>query len=510
MIHPIKRFHKTYRLKTWLLLALLSAVSCSKLIEIDPPINSISTEQVFQNDAKANAALAALYGEMINTTTENTFVFGGLTLIGGLMADECFPSAGTVDLVNGPFYLNKVLPRNDRLSAIWNEGYRYIYIANSLIEGVEGSASPHLSDTTRRQVVGEAKFVRAWTHFNLANLFGPVPLVLTTDVTKTRYLSRAGMPEVYAQLEADLKDAWDLLQPDYHFGGGARIRPNRFAAAALLARVYLYQGRWAEAEAEAAKVIGNAAYVLEPLAKTFRETSRETIWSLKRNAAGQNIDYLMDAFNFSPKYRFSVMPPDAHMLWYDKDMFEMISVDLGMIIPIFQMSPELTGAFEPNDRRKTVWMDSIPWPEAAPYNGKTTYFSAKYNSSLTLVEPADLGQCMVRLAEVYLIRAEARAQQGTNLAGAAADLDAIRERAGLERTTASTKPALLDAILRERRVELFAEWGHRWFDLKRAGKAAEMAALYPDKQPWSDSKLLLPIPAAELEIAPSLYQNPGY
>ena len=118
---------------------------------------------------------------------------------------------------------------------------------------------------------------------------------------------------------------------------------------------------------------------------------------------------------------------------------------------------------------------------------------------------------MFRLAEQYLIRAEARAQQN-NISGAQADLNAIRTRAGLANVTATTQTGLVTAIYHERQIELFTEFGHRWFDLKRTGQLdAVMGIAAPQKGgTWASYKALIPIPASEISINPHLTQNPGY
>jgi hypothetical protein len=114
----------------------------------------------------------------------------------------------------------------------------------------------------------------------------------------------------------------------------------------------------------------------------------------------------------------------------------------------------------------------------------------------------------LRLAEQYLIRSEARAQL-TKISGAQADLDSVRIRAGLAKTTASTKDDLLTAIASERKVELFGEFSHRWFDLKRTGKADQViGALKPAT--WKSTAVLAPIPSDERLKNPSLTQNDGY
>jgi hypothetical protein len=114
---------------------------------------------------------------------------------------------------------------------------------------------------------------------------------------------------------------------------------------------------------------------------------------------------------------------------------------------------------------------------------------------------------MLRLAEQYLIRAEARAQL-ENIPGAQEDLNAIRSRAGLPDTDADDKASLLLAIERERQAELFAEGGHRWLDLKRTNRAD--AVLGPLKADWQTPDALFPIPDAERQLNPNLTQNDGY
>ncbi len=160
---------------SWLMLAILPAFSCSKLIEIDPPINTVGTDKVFQNDEKANAALAGLYSTMINTTDMNTLCFGGATLAGSLLSGEIYPSLGSIDETYNPLYNNNVLSDNGGILPLWKDGYKYIYIANTLLDGIAGSNSPALTDSARRQITGEAKLIRAWAHMQLAQFFGPVP-----------------------------------------------------------------------------------------------------------------------------------------------------------------------------------------------------------------------------------------------------------------------------------------------------------------------------------------------
>ena len=122
---------------------------------------------------------------------------------------------------------------------------------------------------------------------------------------------------------------------------------------------------------------------------------------------------------------------------------------------------------------------------------------------------------VLRLAEQYLIRAEAEVNgAGNGLGGAISDINAIRNRAGLPATTASTPAQVMAAIMQERRIEFFAEWGHRWLDLKRTGRVdSVMTIATPLKNAgtkWQSFQQLYPIPANERAFDPNLTQNPGY
>jgi hypothetical protein len=170
------------------------------------------------------------------------------------------------------------------------------------------------------------------------------------------------------------------------------------------------------------------------------------------------------------------------------------------------LSSSLLGSFEQGDKRFTSWVDSTN------YSGIVYYSPYKYKIGSAQASPGGdyLEYYMVlRLAEQFLIRSEARVNLN-NLTEAISDLNKIRQRAGLNLLPNTlAKQEVLDAIEKERRIELFAEWGHRWLDLKRWGKAD--AVLGPVKgSNWQITDKLYPIPQSELIVNPNLMQNPGY
>jgi hypothetical protein len=172
--------------------------------------------------------------------------------------------------------------------------------------------------------------------------------------------------------------------------------------------------------------------------------------------------------------------------------------------PYYALTSQLLGAFEPGDGRRTAWVDSTNLSGTSAY----LYYPFKYKVRKDTTGNITEYYMLLRLAEQYLIRAEARANQN-KLPDAISDLNVIRARAGLPNlSSALSQSQVLSAVARERRIELFAEWGHRWLDLKRTGQAD--AVLAPIKSQWQPTAKLYPIPQSELIADPNLRQNPGY
>ena len=174
--------------------------------------------------------------------------------------------------------------------------------------------------------------------------------------------------------------------------------------------------------------------------------------------------------------------------------------------PVY-LSPSLLNSFETGDQRRINWVDSVT------VSGITYYFPYKYKSA-TQGAPLTEYLMVLRLAEQYLIRAEAEAQLG-NGNGVINDLNMIRTRAGLAGYAGATdKASLLTAILHERQVELFTELGHRWLDLKRTGNIdAVMQSVTPLKangSPWQSYQQLYPVWLQDIQRDNNLVQNPGY
>lgn len=460
----------------WIVVLTLSTVTgCKKFVEIDPPVTQLVTQSVFSDNASATSAQLAIFTQMGKNSE-----FEKMTANNGLLADE-FTTINSVQLLA---YRNSLTAAAG--TGPWSAAYNYIYQENAILGALKGNSS--LSPLVVKQLEGEALFIRAFWTFYLTNCFGAVPLVTTTQYTTNEQISRSPRSTIYQQILNDLHAAQGLLSSNFVDGSDTtvtteRVRPTVWAATALLARVYLYLDNWSGADSAASAVIGNQPmFHLDSLNGVFLKNSPEAIWDL-------------------------AVPLPASSGWNPGAYFILKSAPSGNLS--IALNSPLLQSFESGDRRRTSWIDSVS------AGSKVYYFPYKYkvsqfNFSGTVTEYT----VMLRLAEQYLIRAEALAQEG-NLTAAAADLNTVRSRAGLGTVTATTQSALLSANLHERQVELFAEWGHRWFDLIRTGSADSiMGIITPFKTigtvQWNDNDTLYPVPNSERLLDVNLSQNVGY
>jgi hypothetical protein len=460
---------------------LISLYGCTKLVAIPPPLNSITTSQTFSTDQEATEAMNGVYYGMINNPGGLTSFRGGLTIYGGASSDEINffldNSEPNFEFQNNSLRADNTLIVQD----FWAPMYSAIYGCNAVISGVSSSSLIH--DSVRSELIGEAKLVRALSYFYLINLFGNVPLVTTIDYNKTSLLAKSQVDSIYNAIIADLIDAEARLAPDYSVGHGERIVPNRWAATALLARVYLYRSDWLGAEKEASAVLSNVALyslVLNP-DSVFLANSNEAIWQLQQS----NQIY---PFNATEEGNYFVPSAGSQ--------------------PNAYISATLMNAFSNSDLRRIMWLDSVS------YAGSTYYIPYKYRMGPDQFAQNGVDSAyyvVLRLGEQYLIRAEAEAHgAGGGINSAIIDLNMIRNRAMVTPYSGPpTQDSVLNAIYHERQLELFAEWGNRWLDLKRWGNATQV--LTQNKGiTVSPNSLLFPLPNAELVSDPNLTQNPGY
>lgn len=460
---------KCFKKNRWLfivsMLLILDTIACKKLVQVDEPDDSFTSAMVFSNDSLAQAAVTGLYIKIMTYT--KYLLSGGMSVFTSLSGDELQRTSLMAN--EEQFYQNDINQNNVLINTnLWKVAYTYIYHCNSCIDGLHKSNG--VSKILKDRLTGELKLMRALCYYYLVNLYGDVPLALGTNADVNTMLSRAPGAQVYKQIEMDLLDASDALINVRVF-----TVPTTFAAQALLARVYLHLKEWNKAEQMANAVINSGQFSLQTnLNEVFLKDSKEIIFQLAPVQIGMN-------------------SPEGFLF-----------VVLGNGKPAYSLSTVLWEAFEIGDQRKDNWIKS------ATIAGQTYRSPNKYKTYKSAIgSEITEYNVVLRLAEQYLIRAEALARQN-RIEEAVNDINAIRTRAGLTALAKSiNNEQCIDAILRERRFEFFAEWGHRWIDLKRTGQADAVLSKVKAGN-WQYYDTLYPIPLSELETAPNLEQNPGY
>ena len=448
---------------------LILLYACEPFVEVEVPNDRITSVTVFSDDATAREAMDGVYIQLFNTA----FAAGGnqsVSFLSGL-------SANTYTLTNAipemeAFAAHQLEASNSLNLGLWSGAYNTIYMCNAILEGVADNSS--LSPETRETLEGESRYIRAFTYFYLTNLYGDVPLVTQTDYTVNALKARNRQTEVYDLILEDLNRAAELLDTDYPDNN--RTRANRLTTLGLLARVHLYLENWEQAEAYSSEVLAATDLYELPvdLNTVFLANSQEALWQVSPQGWGGTFTHTRDG-----NLLIRVTPTGS---------------------PV-SLNETFIADWEAEDLRQQDWMGSFD--RAA----ETYYYPYKYKVRYDASGTSYTEYSMVmRLAEQYLIRAETRTRQG-KLEAAVADLNAIRERAGVEPlvfTSPFTQEQLIDEVMQQRYHELFSEWGHRWLDLKRTGRALEIL------EGIQETDLLYPIPEAELLKNPKLTQNAGY
>lgn len=474
--YPIVRSVRIIRMAVLLSVCI---TACKKFVTVPPPPTVLTSDIVFTSDQTATAALLSVYIDMMNDQngSNGSFVCFSMSALGGFSGNELqWTQSNTTAPIYQEFTTHALTPGNTYVAAFWRDGYKYIYRVNAILEGI--AASTGMTAAGKTAIEGEAKFIRAFCYFHLVNIFGDVPLVLNTNYQASMVLPRTPVAKVWSQINSDLADAKQMLPVNYPTT--ERLRPNQKVASALLARAYLYQGRWQEAEAQADSIITSGAYgtKLPALNLVFLKGSTETIWQLQPVRSNMNTN------EGSAFYQPSTTAQSNYAI-----------------------TPNLLAAFEKNDQRKVQWVgfnDTVNHP--------TWAYPAKYKAGAITNSTSPTEYYIVfRLTEQYMIRSEACAHQGgSKLATAISDLNVIRQRAGLPSINPADQASLLLAIEQERQVEFFAEWGHRWFDLKRTNRAQTVLKPLSPTNTWKPGSELYPVPDVELYSNPYLVQNPGY
>jgi len=437
--------------------AALSTPSCDDFLTLNPT-GSIVADNAISDAKTARAAIIGVYSQL------RAVNFGGSSIhILGTMPGDNVRFGGTLTQytqLDGNAY-----PTNNVVTvAVYSGLYQLINRANWIIADISKVNDPQLPQSEKDQILGEAYFARALGYFELARGWGGVQIQTspTTDLSAITGIKRSTLAETFAQSVSDLAEAEKLLP-----AGSDRTRAQQAAAQALRARVHLYARQWDDAERYATLVIDNTQYELvKPYSAFFTSPflSRESVLEISSSANAQNTSWYGWYSNLR-KGSYEYQPTE--------EIIQLLS------------DPDIAGG-----RSELIETDEA---------GKA--YNAQFRA--TGLDPIYL----IRIAELYLIRAEARAKKSSpDLTGAIADLNAIRRRAEIaDYAGAQDAVSVIQAIEDERRVE-FAFEPHRWYDLVRTERAGEVLDV-TNRNFW-----IFPLPEADVLSDPDLdgQNNPGY
>lgn len=446
-----------------MLIVLCIIGGCKKFVDVEIPPNQLIAANVFNSDQTAIAAFSGIYSEM----SDIGYSLDAEVPIALSLGSGELKYAGNIDRYV-QFETNAIQADNLTVTDAWTRIYKTIYNVNAALDGL--NKAQNMTAEVKQQLIGEAKFLRSFCYFYLINLFGDVPLIIGTDYEINRKQARTEIAAIYSKIVEDLQDAIESLTENS--SDNERLRPNRFSAIALLARVFLYLERWEEASHWSSFIIDSKQFDLFNIEETFLKESKETIWQL-----------------------MPVMPT------YNTNLGRLLVPTSKTSIPTYYFSSEFLEAFEHGDKRKDNWIDKVTIAD------QEYHYPYKYKVQIG----STISECLIifRLGEQYLIRSEARAHLG-DLNGAIEDLNIVRTRADLNNYAKELQlNKVLAAIEKERQSELFMEWGHRWFDLKRTERIDDVLGVLEAKS-WQAMDALWPIPILQLEANPFLSQNEGY
>jgi hypothetical protein len=353
---------------------------------------------------------------------------------------------------------------NDRNEAQWIDLYKSIGRFNSTLEGLAGAP---IDQTSKKQFEAELKFLRAWCYFDLLRNYGGVPIVLKIYSPET-HIARSTVQEVNDLIIADLKECVNALPKKSQYPAADKFRATKGAALTLLAKTYLYAEDWANAETTAKQVIDLGDYDLEP--------SFGTLWGYTYKNGTESI--------FEIQYGSSSIA-SPNYVHNDFQKVVMSTVDGGW--GYYSLTSDLENAFKSEgDSIRLQWtmnrqglavvgdpntpsFDARPWPYSSPRpNSKSGRVSRKHYIPKAQ-RPANgfqaLNDKIFRFADVLLIHAEACAMQNKT-ATALISLKRIRDRVNLPTNMSLNGWGLIDAVRKERRLELAFE-GDRLYDIRR-------------------------------------------
>lgn len=480
-------------------------ISCGDSFLEKGPIVGQVEEDFYKTEADAIAAVNSAYATLqFELTPGGHFRW----FWGDIMSDDS-DKGGEGD--NDQFTLKQLEdfegPTNtEYLQAEWEANYEGIYRANKVIERVP---EIDMSESLKARIIAEAKFIRAYFHYNLVTVFGRVPLVDRVLSPSEYNIAQSNPSDIWVLIEADLNDAGSVLPKRSQYPAEDLGRATHGAAYGLLTKAYLYQGKFGEAKDAAEKVVNSGEYQLDPeygnIFKLIGENGVGSVFEIQyMNASGGNWGR-----NNANEGTFSNVFQRA------RGQFE----GFGFNIPTQDLVDEyFAEGFEDPRLQHTIFRIGDEMGDRGVFTIDATggfphlYYNKKaFNNKseeAPFGDPSPNGGTndrVIRYADILLMHAEAAYHVG-DLEASKNSLNAVRARVGLDPVSAAGE-GLLQAIYHERRVELGME-GHRFFDLVRTGRAATKLG---DKGFKVGINEVFPIPEFEITKSNGVYsQNNGY
>ena len=447
-----------YSFKVLFVSAILLLSSCSDILDLKPE-QSISDVSAIVDKKSAEAALAGTYDKL-----QSGSYYGTDFVAAGYLSGNDVTWSGSLNYYRA-YNEHSYQSDNTSVNSIWYAIYTTLRAANQVIDKTTALPVTLLADADKSRILGEAYFIRALALFDLGRTFGNVPIITKGTITVHDFdgVKQSTQPQVYAQVITDLQTSLSLLPEAVN-----RARATKNTARALLARVYLYTENWEQAEAYASLLIAKTTdYQLVDYPFFFQnKQTKESIFELQFTTSDKSSHY----------YYWLASANGGRHEWAPSDSIV-----------------TLLGNSSIGGTRKALYKDL-----------STTTNPKFYVGYLYWRTTGDDPTYILRIAEQYLIRAEARAKKSTpDLSGALSDLNAIRSRATIPTLSGVTLADVILAIERENRVE-FAFEGHRWFDLTRTKRAGTVLGV-TDTRKW-----IFPIPYNDLQADKDLIQNPSY
>jgi starch-binding outer membrane protein, SusD/RagB family len=435
----------------------LFTLSCDETLDPEPVDILVDDLALNEPNDVANVEIG-LYSAFRSFTSD-------IVIAGDLTADNL--------IHNGTFTqyreigVKKITSSNASAASLWGGIYYTIYIANFILEKLPDLGG--VPTAQRQRVLATAHFLRGYAYFTALYTFGGVPQVTTTDFETNKNIARATKEEILTLITNDYNQAVNVLPAETTNPGFA----SSYAVRAAIAKLSLYTGNWAQAESYASQVISSGNYTLEPKFADVVATdfSNESIFEM-----GYTIADDPGTLNTLFQGRREIIPSNEEIL--------------------------ALASNESGDRFSSISF------ETSDLNGSDNGWSvAKYGTAVN-----DNNNIVIfRLAEMYLIRAEARAQQSkvTGVNSAQEDINVLRARANAPLITSASQNQMILLIENERRYELAFE-GHRWYDLVRTNRVSQVMPVFNSN--WNDTYNVWPIPQREIQNNPALLgnQNPGY